>query len=124
MNVINFENPDGVLVQFGGQTPLNIANQLKAQGVKIIGTDPEFIDLAEDRKKFGNILTKLNIPAPNWGTAYSIDEALEIAQKIQYPVLVRPSYVLGGRGMEIVYDDNDLKTYVACLLYTSDAADE
>ena len=113
MNVINFENPDGVLVQFGGQTPLNIANQLKAQGVKIIGTDPQSIDLAEDRKKFGNILTKLNIPAPNWGTAYSIDEALEIAQKIQYPVLVRPSYVLGGRGMEIVYDDNDLKTYVA-----------
>ena len=113
MNVINFENPDGVLVQFGGQTPLNIANQLKAQGVKIIGTDPQSIDLAEDRKKFGNILTKLNIPAPNWGTAYSIDEALEIAQKIKYPVLVRPSYVLGGRGMEIVYDDNDLKTYVA-----------
>ena len=113
MNVIDFEKPDGVLVQFGGQTPLNIANQLKAQGVNIIGTDPQSIDLAEDRQKFGDILASLNIPAPNWGTAYSIDEALKIAQKIKYPVLVRPSYVLGGRGMEIVYDDNDLKTYVA-----------
>ena len=113
MNIIDFEKPDGVLVQFGGQTPLNIANQLKAQGVNIIGTDPQSIDLAEDRQKFGDILASLNIPAPNWGTAYSIDEALKIAQKIKYPVLVRPSYVLGGRGMEIVYDDNDLKTYVA-----------
>ncbi len=113
MNVINFEKPDGVLVQFGGQTPLNIANQLQEAGVNIIGTDPKSIDLAEDRKKFGEILNSLNIPAPNWGTAYSIDEALKIAQKIEYPVLVRPSYVLGGRGMEIVYDDDDLKTYVA-----------
>ena len=75
--------------------------------------DPKSIDLAVDRKKFGEILNSLNIPAPNWGTAYSIDEALEIASKIKYPVLVRPSYVLGGRGMEIVYDDDDLKTYVA-----------
>ena len=113
MNVINFENPDGVLVQFGGQTPLNIAKQLQEAGVNIIGTDPKSIDLAEDRKKFGEILNSLNIPAPNWGTAYSINEALKIAQKIDYPVLVRPSYVLGGRGMEIVYDDDDLKTYVA-----------
>jgi len=113
MNVINFEKPDGVLVQFGGQTPLNIANQLQEAGVNIIGTDPKSIDLAEDRKKFGDILQDLKIPAPNWGTAYSIDEALKIAQKIHYPVLVRPSYVLGGRGMEIVYDDDDLKTYVA-----------
>ena len=113
MNVINFEKPDGVLVQFGGQTPLNIANQLQESGVNIIGTDPKSIDLAEDRKKFGEILNSLKIPAPNWGTAYSIEESLKIAQKIKYPVLVRPSYVLGGRGMEIVYDDNDLKTYVA-----------
>ena len=113
MNVIKFEKPDGVLVQFGGQTPLNIANKLEKEGVKIIGTSPKSIDLAEDRKKFGEILNKLKIPAPNWGTAYSIDEALEIASKIKYPVLVRPSYVLGGRGMEIVYDDDDLKTYVA-----------
>ena len=113
MNVINFEKPDGVLIQFGGQTPLNISTQLKANKVPIIGTDSSSIDLAEDRKKFGNILSKLNIHAPDWGTAYSIEEALEIAEKIQYPVLVRPSYVLGGRGMEIVYDHDDLKTYVA-----------
>ena len=113
MNVINFEKPDGVLIQFGGQTPLNIANQLKQNNVNIIGTDSSSIDLAEDRKKFGEILKQLNIHAPNWGTAYSIEEALKIANNIKYPVLVRPSYVLGGRGMEIVYDNNDLKTYVA-----------
>ena len=113
MNVINFEKPDGVLIQFGGQTPLNIANQLKQNNVNIIGTDSSSIDLAEDRKKFGEILKQLNIHAPNWGTAYSIEEALKIANNIKYPVLVRPSYVLGGRGMEIVYDNDDLKTYVA-----------
>ena len=113
MNVIDFEKPDGVLVQFGGQTPLNIANKLRENNVPIIGTDPKYIDLAENRQKFGDILSKLNIPAPNWGTAYSIEEALKIAEKIHYPVLVRPSYVLGGRGMEIVYDNDDLKTYVA-----------
>jgi carbamoyl-phosphate synthase large subunit len=113
MNVIDFEKPDGVLVQFGGQTPLNIAKKLRENNVPIIGTDPKYIDLAENRQKFGDVLSKLNIPAPNWGTAYSITEALKIAAKIEYPVLVRPSYVLGGRGMEIVYDDDDLKTYVA-----------
>ena len=113
MNVINFEKPDGVLIQFGGQTPLNIANKLKSLHVNIIGTDSSSIDLAEDRKKFGEILDKLQIHAPKWGTAFSIDEALSIAENINYPVLVRPSYVLGGRGMEIVYDNNDLKRYVA-----------
>jgi len=113
MNVINFEKPDGVLIQFGGQTPLNIANKLKSLNVNIIGTDSSSIDLAEDRKKFGHILDKLQIHAPKWGTAFSIDEALSIAENINYPVLVRPSYVLGGRGMEIVYDNNDLKRYVA-----------
>ena len=113
MNVINFEKPDGVLIQFGGQTPLNIANKLKSLNVNIMGTDPRSIDLAEDRKKFGQILEKLQIHAPKWGTAFSIDEALSIAENINYPVLVRPSYVLGGRGMEIVYDNNDLKRYVA-----------
>ena len=113
MNVINFEKPDGVLIQFGGQTPLNIANKLKSLHVNIIGTDSSSIDLAEDRKKFGHILDKLQIHAPKWGTAFSIDEALSIAENINYPVLVRPSYVLGGRGMEIVYDNNDLKRYVA-----------
>ena len=112
MNIIELENPDGVLVQFGGQTPLNIANKLKKCGVNIIGTDPESIDLAEDRKKFGDVLVKLNIPAPQWGTATSIKSALDITNKIKYPVLIRPSYVLGGRGMEIVYNDKELKTYV------------
>ena len=112
MNIVDLEQPDGVLVQFGGQTPLNIANRLKDAGVNIVGTNPDAIDLAEDRKKFGKILADLNIPAPNWGTAFSVEEAISIAHDIQYPVLVRPSYVLGGRGMEIVYDDDGLKTYV------------
>ncbi len=113
MNIVDLEKPDGVLVQFGGQTPLNIAQLLKQSGVNIIGTDPDAIDLAENREKFGKILNQLNIPAPKWGTAFSVKEALNIAEDIRYPVLVRPSYVLGGRGMEIVYDDEGLKTYVA-----------
>ncbi len=112
LNIIDIEKPDGVLVQFGGQTPLNIASKLKKTGVNIIGTDPNSIDLAEDRKKFGDVLNSLNIPAPKWGTAFSIEEAISIAHNINYPVLIRPSYVLGGRGMEIVYDDDGLKTYV------------
>jgi len=112
MNIVDFEQPDGVLVQFGGQTPLNIANQLKEAGVNIIGTNPDAIDLAENRKKFGEILDKLNIPIPKWGTAFSIDEAIKVADEVGYPVLVRPSYVLGGRGMEIVYSVDGLKTYV------------
>ena len=113
MNIIELENPNGVLVQFGGQTPLNIAKRLEKSGVNIIGTKPSAIDLAEDRKKFGGILSKLNIPAPNWGTAITVKSALNVAYKVGYPVLIRPSYVLGGRGMEIVYNDDDLKTYVA-----------
>ena len=113
MNIIDLENPDGILVQFGGQTPLNIANQLMKNGVNIMGTDPQSIDLAEDRKKFGKILDKLNIPVPKYGTAFSIEDSIDIAKEIKYPVLVRPSYVLGGRGMEIVYDEDGLKTFVA-----------
>ena len=112
MNIIDLEKPKGVLVQFGGQTPLNIANKLLKSKVNIIGTHPKSIDLAEDRKKFGKILKKLDIPAPKFGTAFSIDEAIIIANKISYPVLVRPSYVLGGRGMEIVYNEDGLKNYV------------
>jgi len=112
MNIIDLEKPKGVLIQFGGQTPLNIAKKLLEAGVNIIGTDPNSIDLAEDRKKFGKILDKLKIPAPKYGTAFSINEAIQIANKISYPVLVRPSYVLGGRGMEIVYDVNGLKDFV------------
>ena len=112
MNIVDLEQPDGVLVQFGGQTPLNIAKKLKDASVKIIGTSPDSIDLAENRKKFGEILDKLDIAAPNWGTAFSVEEATKVAKKVKYPVLVRPSYVLGGRGMEIVYNDDGLKTYV------------
>ena len=112
MNVIDLEKPKGVIIQFGGQTPLNIANKLLKSNVNILGTDPKSIDLAENRKKFGKILKKLNIPAPDYGTAFSIDEAITIANRIKYPVLVRPSYVLGGRGMEIVYNENGLKNYV------------
>ena len=113
MNIIDLEQPLGVLVQFGGQTPLNIANQLKNSGVNILGTSPKSIDLAEDRKKFGEILDDLKIPVPNYGTAKSVEEAIKIANQISFPVLVRPSYVLGGRGMEIVYNNEGLKTYVA-----------
>ena len=113
MNIVDIENPDGVLVQFGGQTPLNIANRLQEAGVKIIGTNPSAIDLAEDRKKFGAILDRLKIPAPAYGTAFTIEEASLVATEIGYPVLVRPSYVLGGRGMEIVYTEESLKKYVA-----------
>ena len=112
MNIIDLEKPKGVVIQFGGQTPLNIADKLLQSNVKILGTHPKSIDLAEDRKKFGKILQKLNIPAPKFGTAFSIDEAMSIAKKINYPVLVRPSYVLGGRGMEIVYNEDGLKNYV------------
>ena len=112
MNIIDLEKPDGVLVQFGGQTPLNIANKLKNSDVNIIGTSPNAIDLAENREKFGDILNRLSIPAPNWDTAFSIEEAKQIADKLEYPVLVRPSYVLGGRGMQIVYNDESLIKYV------------
>ncbi|MEA3286543.1 MAG: carbamoyl-phosphate synthase large subunit, partial [Candidatus Marinimicrobia bacterium] len=113
MNIVDLEQPDGVLIQFGGQTPLNIANRLQEAGVRIIGTDPAAIDLAENRKKFGAILDELQIPAPAYGTVFSIEEAIAVANQIGYPVLVRPSYVLGGRGMEIVYTENSLKQFMA-----------
>ena len=102
----------GVIVQLGGQTPLGLAAALKAEGVPIVGTSPEAIDLAEDRGAFGRVLAETGLVAPRHGTAYTVDEALEVAHEIGYPVLVRPSYVLGGRGMEIVYDDDSLATYV------------
>ena len=102
----------GVIVQLGGQTPLGLAAALKAEGVPIVGTSPEAIDLAEDRGAFGRVLQETGLVAPRHGTAYSAVEALEVAREIGYPVLVRPSYVLGGRGMEIVYDDESLTTYV------------
>jgi carbamoyl-phosphate synthase large subunit len=102
----------GMIVQFGGQTPLNLALRLKAAGVPIIGTSPESIDLAEDRKRFGKLLEELDIPQPPGGTATSIEGALEVANRIGYPVLVRPSYVLGGRAMVIAYDDNAIVKYM------------
>ena len=100
--------PIGVIVQFGGQTPLNLALPLKAAGVPIIGTSPESIDLAEDRKRFGKLLEELDIPQPPGATAASVEEALANANRIGYPVLVRPSYVLGGRAMVIAYDDDSV----------------
>lgn len=107
------EKPLGVIAQFGGQTPLNLANDLKKYGVKILGTTPETIDLAEDRDHFRAMMDKLGIPMPEAGIAVNVDEALEIANKIGYPVMVRPSYVLGGRGMEIVHDDEMMRVYMS-----------
>ncbi|MET9291879.1 carbamoyl-phosphate synthase large subunit [Streptomyces sp. NPDC003077] len=102
----------GVVVQLGGQTPLGLAQALKDNGVPIVGTSPEAIDLAEERGAFGRVLTEAGLPAPKYGTAFSFDEAKEIAAEIGYPVMVRPSYVLGGRGMEIVYDEPSLGEYL------------
>ncbi|HEX8174726.1 MAG TPA: carbamoyl-phosphate synthase large subunit [Pyrinomonadaceae bacterium] len=112
MNIIDVEQPEGVIVQFGGQTPLNLAMRLSDAGVPIIGTSPDSIDLAEDRKRFGALLDELGIPQPENGTATSFEEAREIAERIGYPVLVRPSYVLGGRAMAIVYDEATLDDYM------------
>jgi len=112
MAIVEEERPYGVIVQFGGQTPLNLARELKAAGVPIIGTSPDSIDLAEDRKRFGRLLERLGIPQPENGAAMNVDEALAIAQRIGYPVLVRPSYVLGGRAMVIAYEEATLRDYV------------
>jgi carbamoyl-phosphate synthase large subunit len=112
MNIVEVEKPDGVIVQFGGQTPLNLADKLHAAGVPIIGTSPDSIDLAEDRKRFGALLDKLKIPCPENSTVTSADEAKDVANKIGYPIVVRPSFVLGGRAMAIVYDDQTLDEYM------------
>jgi len=112
MNIVDVEKPAGVIVQFGGQTPLNLANRLHEAGVPIIGTTPDSIDLAEDRKRFGALLSELGIPQPANGMAATVEEAREIAARIGYPILVRPSYVLGGRAMAIVYDEESLDRYV------------
>jgi carbamoyl-phosphate synthase large subunit len=112
LNIVDTEKPDGLIVQFGGQTPLNLALPLKRLGVPIIGTDPENIDLAEDRKLFGKLLEDLGIPCPANGTATSVDEACAVARRIGYPVLVRPSYVLGGRAMVIAYDEEMVRQYM------------
>jgi carbamoyl-phosphate synthase large subunit len=113
LSIYEKEKPQGVIVQFGGQTPLNIANELAQSGVKILGTSPEAIDLAEDRDRFRKMMVKLNIPMPESGMASNLKEALRVAEKIGYPLMVRPSYVLGGRGMEVVHDEEMLEQYVA-----------
>ncbi len=112
MNIVEKEKPEGVIVQFGGQTPLNLADRLHAAGVPIIGTSPDSIDLAEDRKRFSALLDELKIPQPPNGTAVSPEEAKAIAAEIGYPVVVRPSFVLGGRAMAIVYDQQSLDEYM------------
>ena len=106
------EKPEGVIVQFGGQTPLNIARELADEGVKILGTSVDTIDLAEDRDRFRKMMEKMGIPMPESGMASSFQEALEVANRIGYPLMVRPSYVLGGRGMEVIYDEGMLERYV------------
>ncbi len=116
LSIYEKEKPLGVIAQFGGQTPLNLASQLERAGVKILGTSPEIIDLAEDRDRFREVMDELGIPMPEAGMAVTVEEALETAHKIGYPVMVRPSYVLGGRGMEVVYDDDALRSYMAAAI--------
>ena len=112
LSIYHKEQPLGVIAQFGGQTPLNLAAELEKNGVKILGTSPAVIDLAEDRDQFRAMMDKLEIPMPEAGMATTVDEAITIANKIGYPVMVRPSYVLGGRGMEVVYDDESMTGYM------------
>ena len=112
LSIYNKEKPLGVIAQFGGQTPLNLAASLAKNGVKILGTSPAVIDLAEDRDQFRAMMDKLEIPMPESGMATTVDEAISIANEIGYPVMVRPSYVLGGRGMEVVYDDESMSDYM------------
>ncbi|MBM4313355.1 MAG: carbamoyl-phosphate synthase large subunit [Deltaproteobacteria bacterium] len=112
LSIYEKEKPEGVVVQFGGQTPLNIAGELAAAGVRILGTSPDTIDLAEDRDRFRKMMDKMGIPMPESGMAAGFEEARQIAARIGYPVMVRPSFVLGGRGMEVVHDDEMLKQYV------------
>ncbi len=119
LNIVDIEKPDGVIVQFGGQTPLKLAEALEQQGVPIIGTQPASIDLAEDRERFGKLLIELGIEHPDYGIAYDEGQACEIAGRIGYPVLVRPSYVLGGQSMVIVYDEGSLRRYMKSALDAS-----
>ena len=116
LSIYEKEQPDGVIAQFGGQTPLNLAGELAKAGVKIIGTSPEAIDLAEDRDRFRQMMEKLGIPMPESGMADTLSEALKVAGRIGYPLMVRPSYVLGGRGMEVIHDEEMLEHYVAAVV--------
>jgi carbamoyl-phosphate synthase large subunit len=113
LSIYEKEKPEGVIIQFGGQTPLNLAKELAESGVRILGTTPETIDLAEDRDRFRHIISKLGIPQPESGMASNMEEALRIAERIGYPLMIRPSYVLGGRAMKIILDEEMLSEYVA-----------
>ena len=116
LSIYHKEKPVGVIAQFGGQTPLNLAAKLKEEGVNILGTTPEVIDLAEDRDQFRKVMDKLGIPMAESGMASTVEQAIELAHSIGYPVMVRPSFVLGGRGMEVVHDDEQMKDYMAAAI--------
>jgi len=119
LSIYHKEKPEGVIVEFGGQTPLNIATELAAEGVKIVGTSPDTIDLAEDRDRFRHVMRDLGIPQPKSGMASNVVQALEVASRIGYPLMVRPSYVLGGRAMEVVHDEDMLRHYMAAAVDVS-----
>ena len=119
LSIYEKEKPEGIIVQFGGQTPLNIANELAEAGVNIIGTSPDVIDLAEDRDRFRKMMRKLGIPQPDSGMASTLEEALKVAKRLGYPLMVRPSYVLGGRAMEVIHDEEMLRYYVAAAVDVS-----
>lgn len=119
LSIYHKEKPEGVIVEFGGQTPLNIATELAAEGVKIVGTSPDTIDLAEDRDRFRHVMRDLGIPQPKSGMASNMVQALEVASRIGYPLMVRPSYVLGGRAMEVVHDEDMLRHYMAAAVDVS-----
>ncbi|WP_028321325.1 carbamoyl-phosphate synthase large subunit [Desulfatiglans anilini] len=119
LSIYEKEKPEGVVVQFGGQTPLNIANELERAGVRILGTSPDTIDLAEDRDRFRHMMQNLGIPQPESGMASTLEQALDVAKRIGYPLMVRPSYVLGGRAMEVVHDEEMLRRYVAAAVDVS-----
>src|SRR3974390_1473473 len=119
LNVCDVMQPKGLIVQFGGQTPLNLATALQAAGAPIIGTSVESIDIAEDRELFQDLVRRLKLHQPANGTALDLQQAVHAARRIGYPVLVRPSYVLGGRAMEIVYDEGSLNRYVAFAMEVS-----
>ena len=112
LQIYEKEKPEGVIVQFGGQTPLNIARELSDAGVRILGTSIDSIDIAEDRDLFKTMMETLNIPMPEAGMASNYEEALAVAEKVGYPLMIRPSFVLGGRGMEVIYDQKMLKEYI------------
>src|SRR6476660_8028464 len=114
--LIEHEKPEGVIVQLGGQTALKLAQRLHQKGIKIIGTSYDSMDIAEDRGRFSDRLKELDIPYPDYGTAYTVDEAVEVANRVSYPVLVRPSYVLGGQRMRIVINDDEVESAVVSLL--------